>query len=71
MSGPSQCAPPGVAPEDPLSRPHEDGVLVIDETGDRKDGKHTAHMAHQYLSSMGTIANGMFSVSSVWAEERP
>jgi SRSO17 transposase len=26
---------------------HAGGVLVIDETGDRKDGTKTAHMAHQ------------------------
>jgi SRSO17 transposase len=56
--------------EDPAARPHEDGVLVIDETGDRKDGKNTAHVAHQYLSSVGRIANGIVSVSSVWADER-
>jgi hypothetical protein len=56
--------------EDPATRPHEDGVLVIDETGDRKDGKNTAHVAHQYLSSVGRIANGIVSVSSVWADER-
>lgn len=55
--------------EDLASRPHEDGVLVIDETGDRKDGKNTAHVAHQYLSSVGRIANGIVSVSSVWVDE--
>jgi SRSO17 transposase len=56
--------------EDPVTRAHEDGVLVIDETGDRKDGKNTAHVAHQYLSSVGRLANGIVSVSSVWAYER-
>jgi hypothetical protein len=55
--------------EDLASRPHEDGVLIIDETGDRKDGKKTAYVAHQYLSSVGRIANGIVSVSSVWADE--
>lgn len=35
--------------EDSATKPHEDGVLVIDESGDRKDGKNTAHVAHQYL----------------------
>ena len=29
---------------DPLTTPHADGALVIDETGDRKDGTHTAHV---------------------------
>jgi hypothetical protein len=55
--------------EDSATEPHGDGVLIIDETGDRKDGKKTAHVAHQYLSSVGRIANGIVSVSSVWADE--
>ncbi|PLS87104.1 MAG: hypothetical protein CYG60_03725, partial [Actinobacteria bacterium] len=33
--------------DDSQMMPHEDGVLVIDETGDRKDGTKTAHVAHQ------------------------
>ncbi len=55
--------------EDSATRAHEDGVLIIDETGDRKDGKKTAYVAHQYLSCVGRIANGIVSVSSVWADE--
>jgi DDE superfamily endonuclease len=50
--------------------PHAGGVLVIDETGDRKDGAKTAHVAHQYLGSVGKIANGIVSVTSLWADER-
>jgi SRSO17 transposase len=50
--------------------PHAGGVLVIDETGDRKDGTKTAHVAHQYLGSIGKIANGIVSVTSLWADER-
>jgi hypothetical protein len=49
--------------------PHAGGVLVIDETGDRKDGSKTAHVAHQYLGSNGKIANGIVSVTSLWADE--
>ena len=45
--------------------PHAGGVLVIDETGDRKDGRKTAHVAHQYLGSIGKIANGIVSVTSL------
>ena len=56
--------------EDPKMAPHERGVLVLDETGDRKDGKATDHVAHQYLGSVGRIANGIVSVSSVWADEK-
>ena len=55
--------------EDSATKPRADGVLIIDETGDRKDGKTTAYVAHQYLSSVGRIANGIVSVSSVWADE--
>jgi len=49
--------------------PHAGGVLVIDETGDRKDGTKTAHVAPQYLGSVGKIANGIVSVTSLWADE--
>ncbi len=55
---------------DPATRPHESGVLVIDETGDRKDGKKTAHVARQYLGSIGKTDNGIVSVGSLWADER-
>src|SRR6478752_7014813 len=34
---------------DPVTAPHAGGVLVVDDTGDRKDGTATAHTAHQYL----------------------
>ena len=56
--------------EDSSMAPHEQGVLVIDETGDRKDGKATDHVGYQYLGSIGRIANGIVSVSSVWADGR-
>lgn len=54
---------------DPATRPHDGGVRVIDETGDRKDGTKAAHVAHQYLGSVGRIANGIVSVTSLWADE--
>jgi SRSO17 transposase len=38
---------------DPATAPHVQGVLVIDDTGDRKDGTATAHVARQYLGSVG------------------
>jgi hypothetical protein len=59
-----------LAGADAESAPHEGGVLVIDETGDRKDGAETAHVAHQYLGSVGKIANGIVAVTSLWADER-
>ncbi len=56
--------------EDPTTAPNERGALVIDETGDRKEGKKTAHVGRQYLSSLGKIDNGVVSVGSLWADER-
>jgi len=54
----------------PTTTPHAQGVLVIDETGDRKWGTKTAHVGRQYLGSIGKIDNGVVSVSSLWADDR-
>jgi SRSO17 transposase len=56
--------------QDLATAPHEQGVLVIDDTGDRKDGTATTHVARQYLGSVGKIDNGIVAVTSLWAEER-
>jgi SRSO17 transposase len=56
--------------EDPATAPRANGVLVIDETGDRKDGHKTAHVGRQYLANLGKIDNGVVSVTSLWADER-
>jgi SRSO17 transposase len=37
---------------DPYTAPHAQGVLVIDETGDRKDGTHTAQVGYMWGSSI-------------------
>ncbi len=55
---------------DPLTAPTAQGVLAIDEHGDRKAGDHTAHVGRQYLSNLGKIDNGVVSVTSLWADER-
>jgi hypothetical protein len=55
---------------DPATAPDGAGVLAIDETGDRKWGKKTAHVGRQYLGSIGKVDNGVVSVSSLWADER-
>ncbi len=55
---------------DPAIRPHDQGVLVICYSGDRKDGRHTAHVARQYLGSLGKTCNGIVAVTSRWACER-
>src|SRR5215210_2286069 len=55
---------------DPVTAPHEAGVLVIDDSGDRKAGTRTAHVARQYLGSIGKIDGGIVAVTSLWADER-
>jgi DDE superfamily endonuclease len=55
--------------EEPLTAPNTQGVLVIDEHGDRKWGKKTAHVGKQWLGNIGKTENGVVSVSSLWADE--
>ena len=55
---------------EPTMAPHENGVLVIDDSGDRKAGTKTAHVARQYLGSIGKIDGGIVAVTSLWADER-
>jgi len=45
-------------------------VLVIDDSGDRKDGVKTAHVGHQWLGRYGKTDNGVVTVTTVWADER-
>jgi SRSO17 transposase len=56
--------------EAPRTAPTEDGVLVIDEHGDRKWGKHTAHVGRQWLANIGKTDSGVVSVTSLWADEK-
>jgi SRSO17 transposase len=39
-------------------------MLCIDETGDRKKGKTTDYVAHQYIRNLGKLANGIVSVNA-------
>ena len=55
---------------DPATAPHAGGVLVIDDSGDRKDGVKTAHVGRQYLGRYGKTDNGVVTVTTVWADER-
>jgi hypothetical protein len=55
---------------DPATAPHGGGVLVIDDSGDRKDGTATAHVGRQYLGRYGKTDNGIVTVTTVWADER-
>ena len=56
--------------DDPATAPHDHGVLVIDDAGDRKAGTKTANVARQYLGSVGKTDNGIVAVTSLWASER-
>jgi hypothetical protein len=60
----------GLLCENPATVPHAQGALVLDDTGDRKDGTRTAHVARQYLGSIGKVDNGIVAVTSLWADER-
>lgn len=37
--------------------------IIIDETGDRKKGRHTDYVARQYLGRLGKVDNGIVSVN--------
>ena len=56
--------------EDAPTVPNAQGVLLIDETGDRKAGHQTAHVGRQYLGNVGKIDNGVVSLSSLGADEQ-
>src|SRR6266566_4115095 len=55
---------------DPATAPHGGGVLVIDDSGDRKDGSKTAHVGRQWLGRYGKTDNGVVTVTTLWADER-
>src|ERR1700752_3829245 len=55
---------------DPATAPHGGGVLVIDDSGDRKDGVKTAHVGHQWRGRYGKTDSGAVTVTTVWADER-
>jgi hypothetical protein len=55
---------------DPATAPHGGGVLVIDDSGDRKDGAKTAHVGRQWLGRYGKTDNGVVTVTTLWAGER-
>ncbi|MFE4663796.1 IS701 family transposase [Streptomyces sp. NPDC056716] len=55
---------------DPATAPHAGGVLVVDDSGDRKAGGATAHVGKQYLGSLGKVDRGVVTVTTCWADER-
>jgi SRSO17 transposase len=56
--------------EHPATAPPPGGVLVLDDTGDRKDGPAMAHVARQYLGSVGKIDQGIVAVTTLWTDGR-
>ena len=54
--------------EHPTLRPHGRGVLIVDETGDRKRGRGIPFAAQQYIGKVGFTANGVVSVTSHWTD---
>ena len=59
----------GLLFDDGRTAPNGRGVLVIDEHGDRKWGRKTAHVGKQWLGNIGKTDNGVVSVSTLWADE--
>src|SRR6185503_18183862 len=55
---------------DPATAPLDGGVLVLDDSGDRKDGHATAHVGHQWLGRLGKTDRGVVTVTTLWADER-
>ncbi|MFF4764077.1 transposase [Streptomyces sp. NPDC001292] len=44
--------------------------MVVDDSGDRKDGTATAHVGKQYLGSVGKTDRGVVTVTTYWVDER-
>jgi hypothetical protein len=55
---------------DPATAPHAGGVLVVDDSGDRKDGTATAHVGNQWLGRYGKTDRGIVTVTTLWADQR-
>jgi hypothetical protein len=55
---------------DPATAPHPGGALVVDDSGDRKDGTATAHVGRQWVGRLGKTDNAVVTVTTLWADER-
>jgi hypothetical protein len=55
---------------DERTAPHPSGVLVIDDSGDPKDGTATAHVGRQWLGRYGKTDNAVVTVTTLWADEQ-
>ena len=56
--------------EQPALASHACGVLVLDDSGECKDGNAIANVARQYIGSRGKIDNGIVAVTTLWADKR-
>ncbi|MFI1708282.1 IS701 family transposase [Streptomyces griseoruber] len=56
--------------KEPATAPHDGGVIVIDDSGDRKDGTATANVGRQWLGRYGKTDNGIVTVTTVWTDGR-
>jgi SRSO17 transposase len=56
--------------EQSATAPHDGGVIVIDDSGGRKDGTATAHVGRQWLGRLGKTDNGIVTVTTVWTDGR-
>ncbi|MEU4658715.1 transposase [Streptomyces sp. NPDC023723] len=56
--------------EQSATAPHDGGVIVIDDSGDREDGTATANVGRQWLGRLGKTDNGIVTVTTVWTDGR-
>ncbi|MER6693545.1 transposase [Streptomyces minutiscleroticus] len=56
--------------EQSATAPHDGGVIVIDDSGDCKDGTGTAYVGRQWLGRLGKTDNGIVTVTTVWTDGR-
>lgn len=56
--------------EQPATAPHDAGVIVIDDSGDRKASTATANVGRQWLGRLGKTDNGIVTVTTVWTDGR-
>lgn len=54
--------------EQAATAPHPNRIRIFDDTGDRKGGAGTKHIARQYFGSVGKINEGIVAVTTLWAD---
>ncbi|MFE5190559.1 transposase [Streptomyces sp. NPDC056628] len=57
-------------PPNPPTAPHAGGVLVVDDSGDPKEGTATAHVGRQWLGRYDKSDNAVVTVTTLRADER-